>query len=408
MIFTFFRSLFRDLYRQPLRTVLTLSGVIWGTLAVILLLAFGGSVQRQSMKSFRGMGQAMVLIFPGRTTMAYKGLTKGRPIRITPQQVEELPLKVEGILRISPEYIQNKRIRYGREESLNTVRGINSQFEAMRNTIPAQGRFIDPTDLEFRRRVCFLGNRLADQLFHASDPVGNQVLIEGVPFLVIGVMKEKTQNSNYNGQRDELCAFIPWTTLDALYGQKYVSNLIFQPAAAQESAVLIERIREFWGSRLGFAPQDKDALFIWDVSDFEKKFNVFLLAFNIFLGMIGSFTLLVGGVGVASIMMIVVEERTREIGVKLAVGAKRRHILLQFFSEALMIVLIGGCGGFFLAATVLRAIPVEKIKEYIGIPQLDPTVGIATVAILLIIGVVSGLMPARRAASTNPIEALRK
>jgi len=407
MILIFLRNLFRDLYRQPMRTFLTLSGVVWGTFAVILLLAFGGSVERSNLKRFRGMGQAMVLVFPAQTTMVYKGLTKGRAIQVTPLEVESLPRNVKGIWRISPEFIQSKRIRYGREEFLNTVRGINDVFEAMRNTIPAQGRFIDPTDLEFKRRVCFLGNRLAEQLFRTGDPVGKRVFIEGVPFLVVGVMKEKQQNSNYNGQRDELCAFIPWTTFGALYGQKYVNNFLFQPDTLGKSKIVIKGIRDFLGDRLGFSPQDEDALFIWDVSDFEKKFTVFFLAFNIFLGVIGSFTLMVGGIGVASIMLVVVEERIKEIGIKLAVGAKRRNILLQFFSEALMIVLIGGIVGFFLAAVLLRVLPVEKIKEFIGVPELSPTVGIVTVAILLAIGTISGLMPARRAASTNPIEALR-
>ena len=407
MILIFLRNLFRDLYRQPMRTFLTLSGVIWGTFAVILLLAFGGSLEKENLKSFRGMGQAMVLVFPAQTTMVYKGLTKGRAIQVTPLEVADLPRNVKGIWRISPEFIQSKRIRYGREEFLNTVRGVNDVFEAMRNTIPAQGRFIDPTELEFKRRVCFLGNRLAEQLFRTGDPVGKRVFIEGIPFLVIGVMKEKQQNSNYNGQRDELCAFIPWTTFGALYGQKYVSNFLFQPVAAGESKIVIQHIRDFLGDRLGFSPQDEDALFIWDVSDFEKKFTIFFLAFNIFLGVIGSFTLLVGGIGVASIMLVVVEERVKEIGIKLAVGAKRRNILLQFFGESLMIVFIGGSVGFLLAAVLLKALPVEKIKKFIGVPELSPTVGIVTVAILLAIGTISGLMPARRAASTNPIEALR-
>ena len=167
-------------------------------------------------------------------------------------------------------------------------------------------------------------------------------------------------------------------------------------------------MREKLGDMAGFSPDDKDALFIWDWTEFEKSFSIFFLAFNIFLGVIGSFTLLVGGVGVASIMLVVVEERTKEIGIKLAVGAKRRHVLCQFFAESLSIVLFGGGLGFLLAVVVLKAIPIEKIKDFVGIPLIDPAVGVVTILILLAIGVISGLMPARRAASTNPIEALRK
>ena len=184
--------------------------------------------------------------------------------------------------------------------------------------------------------------------------------------------------------------------------------MIFQPANPAASKRIIRLVREDLGNRAGFSPDDKDALFVWDWTEFEKSFSIFFLAFNIFLGVIGSFTLLVGGVGVASIMMVVVEERTKEIGIKLAVGARRRNILWQFFAESLAIVLFGGGLGFLFAALVLRLIPVEKIKDYVGSPRIDPAVGLVTIPVLLAIGIVSGLAPARRAASTNPIEALRK
>lgn len=378
MILTFFRNLFRDLRRQPLRTTLTLSGVGWGTFAVVLLLAFGSAVSRQNLKSFRGVGQGFVLAFPMNTTLPYKGLPKGR------------------------------RIRYRREEVLNTVRGVTVEYGDIRNIIADKGRYLNQTDMALKRRVCLLGNTITENLFRDDDAVGQNVFIEGIPFTVVGVMKKKIQTSNFSGQRDEHCAFIPWTTYSALFGDKYIGSLIFQPENLAASKSLIRTVREYLGNRAGFSPDDKDALFVWDWTEFEKSFSIFFLAFNIFLGLIGSFTLLVGGVGVASIMLVVVEERTKEIGIKLAVGAKRRHILWQFFAESLAIVLIGGSLGFLFAALILKAIPIEKIQEYVGIPQINPAVGVATILILLTIGIISGMMPARRAASTNPIEALRK
>lgn len=408
MLAIFIRNLFRDLRRQPLRTVLTLSGVVWGTFAVVVLLAFGDGVKKQSLKNFRGMGRGMVLAFPGQTTKPYKGFTKGRQVQITPEEVERLPQFFPGIRRISPEFIQAKRIRYKREELLNTVRAINVEFAVMRNVIPAEGRFLNEIDIAQKRRVCFLGNTITENLFKGESPVGRQVFIEGVPFLVVGTMIKKQQNSNYNGQRDEHCCFVPWTTYSALYGQKYIADFIFEPADVMQTKKMMKDVRAFLGEKNGFAPDDKDALDTWDFAEFERKFQVFFLAFNIFLAVIGSFTLLVGGVGVASIMLVVVEERIREIGVKLAVGARRRTILIQFFFESIGIVMIGGSIGFFLAALVLKALPVDKIEMYIGVPKINPMVGIVTILILLGIGSVSGLVPARRAASTNPIEALRK
>jgi putative ABC transport system permease protein len=411
MIGIFFRNLFRDLVRQPLRTVLTLSGVVWGTFSVVLLIAFGDSVSKAQIKRFHGMGQGIVLAFPSRTTLPWQGFLRGKAVRITPEMVEAVPEKVPGIELISPEFVGSRLISYGRKEYRNTVRGINPGFELMRNTIAEKGRFIDAEDMAARKRVCFIGDVLATDLFGNEEPVGKAIFIDSVPFTVVGVMRTKLQNSNYNGQRDERCAFIPWTTYSSLYGFKYISNFIFRPLDLGRSKAVTEDVKKHLSKLLGFSPADPDAISIWDTLDFEKQFTTFFLAFTVFLGIIGSFTLLVGGVGVASIMRVVVDERTREIGVKLAVGARRRTILWQFFSESLVIMLLGGLVGFGLSAGVLRAtkaFPAGGFTDFVGIPVLNPLVIISTVLILLVIGVVAGMIPARTAASTDPVEALRK
>ncbi len=411
MIAIFLRNLARDLIRQPLRTALTLSGVIWGTFSVVLLIAFGDSVSKAQIKRFHGMGQGIVLAFPSRTTLPWRGFQRGKPVRITPEMVEAVPDKVPGIELISPEFVGGRLIRYGRKEYRNTVRGTNPEFERMRNTIPERGRFINPEDMADRKRVVFIGDVLATDLFGQEEPVGKSVFVDGVPFTVVGVMRKKEQSSNYNGQRDELCAFIPWTTFASLYGYKYVSNIIFRPLDLQRSEAVTLEIRRHFAELIGFSPEDPDAIAIWDTLEFEKSFTTFFVAFTVFLGVIGSFTLLVGGVGVASIMTVVVEERTREIGIKLAVGARRRTILRQFFAESLMIMLLGGAVGFGLSAAVLqliKAVPTGDFTVFVGIPELNPLVIVSTIFILLVIGVISGMIPARNAASTDPITALRK
>ena len=406
----FFRNLVRDLLRQPLRTVLTLSGVVWGTFSVILLIAFGDSVSKAQVKRFHGMGEGIVLVFPSRTTLPWRGFLKGMPVRVTPETVEAIPEKVAGIEYMSPEFVGRGILRNGRNEFNNTLRGVNPAFERMRNTIAEAGRFIDPEDMAQRKRVAFIGDVLARNLFGDGPAVGRSVFIDRVPFTVVGVMRKKTQNSNYNGQRDELCAFIPWTTFAALYGNKYVSNIIFQPADLSRSKPVMEDVKKHLAKLIGFDPEDPDALGIWDTLDWERQFRTFFAAFTVFMAVIGSFTLLVGGVGVASIMRVVVEERTREIGIKLAVGARRRTILRQFFAESLTIMLVGGVIGFALSALVLRAARFfpGNFTEFVGIPVLNPLVIVSTVLILLVIGVVAGMIPAREAASTDPIAALRK
>jgi putative ABC transport system permease protein len=411
MIGIFWRNLLRDLIRQPLRTALTFSGVVWGTFSVVLLIAFGDSVAKAQMKRFHGMGQGIVLMFPSRTTLPWQGFLKGKPVRVTPEMVEAIPEKVPGIEIISPEFVSSRLISHGRKDFRNTVRGVNPGFERMRNTIAARGRFLDPEDMAGRKRVCLIGDVLADDLFEKEEAVGRTILIDGVPFLVVGVMQKKSQSSNYNGQRDERCAFIPWTTFSALYGVKYVSNFIFRPLDLNRSTAVVRDVKAHLSKLIGFDPADPDAIAVWDTLEFEKQFAAFFLAFTVFLGLIGSFTLLVGGVGVASIMRVVVEERTREIGIKLAVGARRRTILRQFFTESLAIMLLGGAAGLALSAGALaavRAFPSAGFSEFVGIPVLNPLVIVSTILILLAIGVVAGMIPARAAASTDPIAALRK
>jgi putative ABC transport system permease protein len=406
----FLRNLVRDLVRQPLRTALTLSGVVWGTFSVILLIAFGDSVSKAQVKRFHGMGQGIVLVFPSRTTLAWQGFLKGKPVRVTPETVEAIPEKVAGIEYISPEFVGLGLIRFGQKEFRNTVRGINPVFERMRNTIAEKGRFIDPEDMDQRKRVAFIGDVLARDLFGDAEAVGRTVFIDSVPFTIVGVMRKKTQNSNYNGQRDERCAFIPWTTFAALYGNKYVSNIIFRPLDLGRSKPVMEDVKKHLAKLIGFSPDDPDALGVWDTLEFEKQFTTFFLAFTVFMAVIGTFTLLVGGIGVASIMRVVVEERTREIGIKLAVGARRRTILRQFFAESLTIMLVGGVLGFALAALAMQAAKAfpGSFTEFVGVPVLNPLVIVSTILILLAIGVVAGMIPARAAASTDPVTALRK
>ncbi|MGZ5497789.1 MAG: ABC transporter permease, partial [Candidatus Aminicenantales bacterium] len=243
MIGIFFRNLFRDLVRQPMRTALTLSGVIWGTFSVVLLLAFGDSLSKAQIKRFHGMGQGIVLVFPSQTTLPWQGFLRGKPVRVTPEMAEDIPDKVPGIELLSPEFVGGRLIRYGRNEFRNTVRGVNPQFELMRNTIAAKGRFIDPEDMAERKRVCFIGDVLATDLFGTEEPVGRSIFIDTVPFTVVGVMRAKLQSSNYNGQRDERCVFMPWTTYASLYGTKFVSNIIFRPRDLGRSKAVMEAIK---------------------------------------------------------------------------------------------------------------------------------------------------------------------
>lgn len=340
--------------------------------------------------------------------MPFEGYGIGRPIRLREDDAWLLETEVREIRDISPEYGANPvTVRLG-ENVMNTlVSGIYPVFGDMRNVIPAMGgRFINDPDIEQRRRVAVLGNRIKEILFGESEAIGKIVFVGGTPFTIVGVMMEKVQPSSYN-RRDQDRVFIPASTFASVFGAQYVNNIIYRPHDPTRSGDVNTRVREVLANKYKFDATDEDAVWIWDTAEFDMFIFYFTLAFNIFLGLIGSFTLAVGGIGVANIMYIVVQERVKEIGVKRAVGAKRSSILFQFFVETVFIIGLGSVIGFTIAAGITRLLGYIPIKEYVGTPEISPEVAVATMVILAAIGLVAGLMPARRAASLNVVECLR-
>ena len=279
-------------------------------------------------------------------------------------------------------------------------------FAVMRNIIPAAGgRYINDVDVDRRRRVIFLGDKLKQDLFHDEDAVGKTVMIDNTPFLVIGVMQEKAQDSSYSG-RDQDKAFVPESTYRGLFTERYVDNFIFQAKDAAMVPEVTRKVYEVLGRRLKFDPTDKEAIGMWDTTEGEKFFRVFFGVFRAFLGIIGSFTLIVGGIGVSNIMYVVVEERTREIGVKLAVGAKPRFILGQFLVETMTLTAVGGVLGFLITLAVIAVFPAQ-LDEYVGTPEASAVVILTTAALLGVIGLAAGYFPARRASLLDPVVALK-
>jgi putative ABC transport system permease protein len=227
-----------------------------------------------------------------------------------------------------------------------------------------------------------------------------------VPFLVVGAMEKKDQDSSYSG-RDKDKAFVPDTTFKGLFSVRYVENFIFQARLPSLVPVVTKRVYEVLGRRLRFDPKDKEAIGMWDTTEGEKFLSTFFLTFRAFLGIIGSFTLMGGGLGVSNIMYVVVEERTREIGIKLAVGAKPRFIQTQFLLETLTLTAIGGFLGLLVTLSILFVFPFLKLDEYVGTPEASPIVVLTTAALLGTIGLVAGYFPARRASLLDPVVALK-
>ena len=403
---SFLRQILQDVRHQKVRTLLTLLGITWGTVSVALLMAFGEGLEKRIKKNQHGLGENIVIAWPARTALPFQGLGKGRKIRVSEEDIEALRREIPEA-RFSGEYEKDKitfrreRVRLSPEISANSP-----IFAAMRSLVPAPGgRYINDLDVDRRRRVVFLGDKLKDDLFGKEEAVGKTVMIDNAPFLVIGVMQEKAQDSSYSG-RDKDKAFLPDTTYRGLFSERYVDNFIFKAHDPAQVPAVTRKVYEVLARRHQFDPNDKEAIGMWDTTEGEKFFRVFFGTFRAFLGIVGSFTLIVGGIGVSNIMYVVVEERTREIGIKLAVGAKPRFIQGQFLTETLTLTAAGGLLGFLITLLVMAVFP-HSLDEYVGTPEASPLVILTTAVLLGAIGVIAGWFPARRASMLDPVVALK-
>lgn len=403
---SFLKQVLQDVRQQKLRTLLTLLGITWGTVSVSLLVAFGEGLQKEIARQQHGLGENIVIAWPSRTSIPYQGLGKGRRIRVNDEDLEALRREIPEA-SFSGEFSREKSAFRRERARLTPEMSANSPiFAVMRNIIPAQGgRYVNDLDLDRRRRVVFLGDKLKQDLFGEDQAVGKTLMIDSVPFLVIGVMEKKAQDSSYSG-RDEGKAFIPETTYQGLFSEQYFENFIFQASDATRVPEVTRHVYQVLARRHKFDPSDKEAIGMWDTTEGEKFFRTFFLTFRLFLGIIGSFTLIVGGIGVSNIMYVVVEERTREIGIKLAVGAKPGFIQRQFLAETLTLTAAGGLLGFLISLGVVAAFPAQLV-EYVGRPEISPLVILTTSALLGAIGVLAGYFPARRASLLDPVVALK-
>ena len=289
-----------------------------------LLLAFGDGLHKRLLKDNLGIGNGVVIAWPARTAMPFEGLSKGRYIKIDDSDIHLLRNKTFGAV-FSAEYMQGFKLQRGTKVLSVGVSGVDPDFSEIRNLIPeAGGRFINPLDQELKRRVAFIGNELAEQVFARESPVGRTIQLQGSPFLIVGVLKKKTQNSSYSG-RDSGKIYIPAATFRMMTGQKYVGNFVFFSRDISQTEALIKNVRQIMAARHRFDPGDEQAIGFWDTTENTKFFNSLMTAFKIFLGIIGSLTMIVGGIGISNIMNVVGEERTREIGIKMALGAKTAH-----------------------------------------------------------------------------------
>jgi len=404
-----------SLRRNPLRSFLTMLGIVWGIVSVTILLAYGSSFRSILLYSFEAFGKGAVVCWPGTTSEQAGGERAGKRVRFEKEDLEAVLQESPLVRQACRETVRFLGIAHEPGFANTAIRGVCAEYGEMRNEVPSAGRWISPDDVLERRRVVFLGARLREKLFGGRPAVGETVQISGLRFTVIGVMDRKFQDSNYFTSDDE-SAFIPYTAAGDIWDTRYASVLVFVPLAPRLEKPAMEQVRATIAKRQRFSPSDKRAITMFGREEFRPIIEGITIGLEALLLFIGALTLSIGGVGVMNILLVSVDERIREIGLRRALGARRKHIRLQFLAEALVMTLLGGAVGILLAqgiAAVVGTLPFlgPAYKDTTGKVDIHLHISLATVAIsagiLVLVGVLSGLVPALRASRLHPVEALR-